>query len=151
MNYLKLFFQCWVCVLISVKKGLCFYQILKKKKKNAVVSASFLQPTEGLRASDVEGIEFPHHRNCSWRMQRRDVYKACERKMAETQRDMQRGQSRTPKCLSLFGAKEASSKRATKLLTVTHSCSCFLLTPSSPRSLPFPQPPSPAHTLQEPA
>lgn len=102
-----------------------------------MVSASFPQPTKGLRTSDVEGVEFPHHRNCPQRMWGRgDVHRACGRKRAESQRDPQslvRTPSWKPK------AEKASSNRATEKLTFTHPflISCY---PSSSKTVLFRSP-----------
>lgn len=96
-----------------------------------MVSASFPQPTKGLRTSDVEGIEFPHHRNHPWRMLGRDVYEACERNMAETERDTQ-SQPRTLKCLPF------SDLRLRKLPATGQPICSHAQTPVPDFSLPFP-------------
>lgn len=103
-----------------------------------MVSASFLQPTKGLRTSDVEGIEFPYQRNHPWRMLGRGVYEAWERKMADRERHAKSAQNPEMSPFLRPKAEEASSSRATNLLTCTDTCSCFFLTLSSPRSLLLP-------------
>ena len=103
-----------------------------------MVSASFPQPTKGLRTSDVEGIEFPYQRNRPWRMLGRGVYEAWERKMADRERHAKSAQNPEMSPFLRPKAEEASSSRATNLLTCTDTCSCFFLTLSSPGSLLLP-------------
>lgn len=111
-----------------------------------MVSAFFPQPTKGLRTSDVECAEFPHHRNWLWRMWGRMLAKCMKGKW---QRHRETYKEVSPELWNVSpllrpDAEEASSNRATQTLTFTHSCSCFLLTSSSPGNLLFLSPSSPS-------
>lgn len=63
--------------------------LLQGSQEEAVVATSFSHATENSRTVDMGNVGFLHHRACPqgfWR--REDVCQGCERKIAETQREV---------------------------------------------------------------
>lgn len=135
MSPLKLFFQCWVCVLISIERGHCFYWIFKKGCGFCVLPSTH----KGLKNEWCGGYRIPIPQEsplenagerCLWSMWKKNG--------RDRERHAKSAQNPEMSPFSRPKAEEASSSRATNLLTCTDTCSCFFLTLSSPRSLLLP-------------